>query len=46
MSVAEKKSQLGKEYRKWNALKNSSDPVKSKQAKDMVKAIGELRKNL
>jgi tellurite resistance protein len=46
MSVAEKKSQLSKEYRKWNALKNSSDPVKSKQAKDMVKAIGELRKSL
>lgn len=46
MSVTEKKSQLSKEYRKWNALKNSSDPVKSKQAKDMVKAIGELRKCL
>jgi hypothetical protein len=46
MSVAEKKSQLSKEYRKWNALKNSSDPIKSKQAKDMVQAIGELRKSL
>jgi hypothetical protein len=46
MSVAEKKSQLSKEYRKWNALKNSSDPVKSKQAKDMVKVISELRKSL
>ena len=46
MSVAEKKSHLSKEFRKWNPLQNSSDQVKSKQAKDMVKAIGELRKNL
>lgn len=46
MSVQEKKSQLSKEYRKWNALKNSSDPEKSKQAKHMVKVISELRKEL
>jgi tellurite resistance protein len=46
MSVAEKKAQLSKEYRKWNALKSSSNSAKSKQAKDMVKAIGELRSNL
>ena len=46
MSVAEKKSHLSKEFRKWNPLQNSSDPVKSKQAKDMVKAISELRQNL
>ena len=46
MSTAEKKSQLSKEYRKWNALKNSTDPEKSKQAKEMVRAIGELRKGL
>jgi hypothetical protein len=46
MSVADKKSHLSKEFRKWNPLQNSSDPVKSKQAKDMVQAIGELRKSL
>ncbi len=46
MTTAEKKSQLSKEYRKWNALKNSSDPVKSKQAKEMVRAISNLRKGL
>jgi hypothetical protein len=46
MSVAEKKTQLSKEYRKWNALKHSSDKAKSKQAKDMVTAIGELRRTL
>ena len=46
MSISEKKSHLSKEFRKWNPLQNSSDPVKSQQAKDMVKAIGELRKSL
>ena len=46
MSVAEKKAQLSKEFRKWNPLQSSSDPAKSKQAKDMVKAIGEIRKKL
>lgn len=46
MSVVEKKSHLSKAFRKWNPLQNSSDPVKSKQAKDMVKAISELRKSL
>lgn len=46
MTVAEKKSQLSKEYRKWNALKNSSDHEKSKQAKEMVRAISDLRKGL
>jgi uncharacterized tellurite resistance protein B-like protein len=46
MSVTEKKAQLSKEFRKWNPLQNSSDPAKSKQAKDMVKAIGEIRKKL
>ena len=46
MTVTEKKSLLSREYRKWNSLKNSSDPAKSRQAKDMVSAISELRKNL
>jgi hypothetical protein len=46
MSVPEKKSQLSKEFRKWNPLQNSSDPAKSQQAKDMVKAIAKIRKKL
>lgn len=46
MSVLEKKAQLSKEFRKWNPLQSSSDPAKSKQAKDMIKAIGEIRKKL
>lgn len=46
MTIAQKKKQLSKEYRKWNALKNSSDDKKSKQAKDMIDAISRLRNEI
>lgn len=46
MSVHEKKKQLSSEFRKWNALANSSDPAKKKQAKEMVAAIKTIRNQL
>lgn len=46
MSSSEKRVQLSKEYRKWNALKNSSDAEKARQAKEMVRVISNLRKSL
>ena len=46
MTLNEKKSVLNKEYRKWNALQNSSDEAVCKNAKDMIKLISKARAEL
>jgi hypothetical protein len=46
MGAEEKRSHLSKEYRKWNARTNSSDPKVKGQARMMIKHIAEYRKRL